>query len=151
MKVIESTVHELKIVYKPGPKLSNTKITNSQEAHDILRSVFNQDTISCQEEVIVLHLDYANQVKGFQRLSIGGINSTSIDIRVVLSVALKSFASGIIISHNHPTGNTEPSAQDIAITDRLNAACKIMDIQLLDHVILTPHAGYYSFRDEGKL
>ena len=113
--------------------------------------VFNQNTISCQEQVIVLHLDHANQVKGFQRLSTGGISTTTIDIRLVLSVALKCFASGLIISHNHPSGLTQPSEQDKQITKRLKDGCKLLDIVLLDHVIVTPGNKYYSFRDDNRL
>jgi DNA repair protein RadC len=151
MKVIESTVHELEIVYKPGVIPTDKKVTNSEEAHRVLMQVFNHNTIACQEQVIVLHLDHANQVKGFQRLSYGGISTTTIDIRLVLSVALKSFASGLIISHNHPTGNTKPSDQDVQITKKLKDACEILDLKLLDHVIVTPGHGYFSFRDESLI
>lgn len=151
MKEIESTVHELEIVYKPGTYQTGQKVTNSEEAHRVLMQVFNQNTIACQEQVIVLHLDHANQVKGFQRLSTGGISTTTIDIRLVLSVALKCFASGLIISHNHPSGLTQPSEQDKQITKRLKDACKLLDLTLLDHIIVTPGGKYYSFRDESKI
>ena len=151
MKEIESTVNELEIVYKPGTYQTGQKVTNSEEAHRVLMQVFNQNTIACQEQAIVLHLHHANQVKGSQRLSTGCISTTTIDIRLVLSVALKCFASGLIISHNHPSGLTQPSEQDIQITKRLKDGCKLLDIVLLDHVIVTPGNKYYSFRDDNQL
>lgn len=86
------------------------------------------------------------------RISQGGMTGTVADIRLILATALKIASTGIIISHNHPSGNKLPSKSDIQITHKLYKAAKLMDIQLLDHLILKPEEGsYYSFADEGEL
>lgn len=152
MKVIESTVHELEIVYKPKFQRENLeKITNSLGAANLLRKSYNENTIECQEEVVVLFLDNANQVIGVQKLSKGGMSSTLVDIRLILSVALKSLASGIILSHNHPSGKLVPSDADRKLTKQLKEACVLLEITLLDHIILAPGSGYYSFTDDSTL
>jgi DNA repair protein RadC len=149
MKVNECTVHELEIVYKPKFQRDNLeKITNSLGAANLLRKSYNENTIECQEEVIVLFLDNANHVIGLQKLSKGGVSSTVVDTRLILSVALKSLASGIILSHNHPSGNLVPSEVDKKITQQLKDACKLLEITLLDHIIIAPGTGYYSFTDD---
>jgi DNA repair protein RadC len=152
MEVIETTVHELEIMYKPGNyKLEEEKITSSSSAVKLLMQVFNPNTIQCQEEFNVLYLDQANKVKGVYKMSRGGITSTTADTRLVLSVALKCLATGIILSHNHPSGNLLPSENDKILTRKLKAACALLDITLLDHIIVTSHGGYYSFADEGVM
>jgi DNA repair protein RadC len=152
MKVNECTVHELEIVYKPKFHRENLeKITNSLGAANLLRKSYNENTIECQEEVVVLFLDIANQVIGVQKLSKGGMSSTLVDIRLLLSVALKCLASGIILSHNHPSGKLVPSDTDRTMTKQLKKACKLLEIILLDHIILAPGSGYYSFTDDSTL
>lgn len=152
MKVNECTVHELEIVYKPKFQRDNLeKITNSLGAANLLRKSYNENTIECQEEVIVLFLDNANHVIGLQKLSKGGVSSTVVDTRLILSVALKSFASSIILSHNHPSGNLVPSEVDKKITQQLKDACKLLEITLLDHIIMAPGTGHYSFTDDNAL
>jgi DNA repair protein RadC len=89
---------------------------------------------------------------GFTLVSIGGLTGTIADIRLILSVALKTAATGIMLAHNHPSGALSPSHADRAITSKINEAAKLMDIKLLDHIILSPEDGeYYSFADEGVL
>jgi len=83
-------------------------------------------------------------------LSMGGITGTVADIRLLFSVALNSLATSVIMSHNHPSGNLNPSQQDKDLTRKVQDAGKLMDIQLLDHVIITRES-YYSFADEGLI
>jgi DNA repair protein RadC len=73
------------------------------------------------------------------------------DIRIILATALKSLSSAFIIAHNHPSGKLSPSESDREITKQLYEASKLMDIMLLDHIIIAPDKGYYSFLDEGVL
>lgn len=82
-------------------------------------------------------------------ISKGGITSTAVDLRVVFAAALKARATAIILSHCHPSGNLKPSRADIELTKKFDQAGKILDIQILDHLILSPEGGYYSFADEG--
>ena len=82
------------------------------------------------------------------QVSKGGISGTVVDIRIILREAINRYASGIILAHNHPSGNCVPSEQDIQITKKLKEACKLMDMNLLDHLIVCDKK-YYSFGDEG--
>jgi len=82
---------------------------------------------------------------------IGGLAGTVTDARMILAAALLSYSTGIILTHNHPSGNTEPSQADKDITTKIKQACDIMQITLLDHVILTPKGDYFSFADNGLI
>ena len=92
-----------------------------------------------------------NAVLGILSVSKGGISGTVTDIRIIFQSALKSNASGIIVCHNHPSGNMYPSESDRKITQKIKEAGNLMDIQLLDHLIILPIEGFYSFADEGVL
>lgn len=130
--------------------MSEQKISNSRESYSLITNHWNLDTMEMLEEVKILLLNKANKVLGIYDLSKGGISSSIIDIKIVLSIALKTLASGIIIVHNHPSGNLSPSKADIDITEKLKSACKIMDIMLLDHLIISKE-DYFSFADDGLL
>ena len=80
----------------------------------------------------------------------GGVSSTVVDSKVIFSFALESLASGIILSHNHPSGNLKPSNSDIRLTKKLVDAGKIMEVPILDHIIVGDN-DYFSFADEGLL
>jgi len=95
-------------------------------------------------------LNQANKVLGVTTISEGGISETTADIRIILQAAILSNASGIILSHNHPSGNIQPSGDDNRITQRIKEAAKIVRISLLDHLIVSNET-YYSFADEGLI
>jgi DNA repair protein RadC len=84
-------------------------------------------------------------------VSKGGISGTVTDVRVILQAAIKANASGIIACHNHPSGNIQPSESDSRLTQKIKEAGQVMDIQLLDHLIITTEGKYYSFADNGLL
>jgi len=142
-------VAELLVSYSPHI-LSTQKISNSRETYSLITNYWNLDTIEMLEEVKVILLNKANKVLGIFDLSKGGICSSIIDVKIVLSITLKTLASGIIIVHNHPSGNLSPSKADIDITEKLKSACKIMEIILLDHLIISKE-DYFSFADDGLL
>lgn len=142
-------VAELLVSYSPHI-VSAQKISNSRETYSLITNYWNLDTIEMLEEVKVILLNKANKVLGIFDLSKGGICSSIIDVKIVLSIALKTLASGIIIVHNHPSGNLNPSKADIDITQKLKSACDIMEILLLDHLIITKE-DYFSFADDGLL
>ena len=125
-------------------------ITGSSSCVNILRQVFNKDTFDWTEEVIMLCLNRANKVVGFYKVSSGGLTSCILDPRVIFTIALNCAANSIILSHNHPSGNTTPSVQDKEITKKIKDAGNLLDIKLLDHIILTD-SDYYSFMDEGEI
>jgi DNA repair protein RadC len=142
------TLSEIQVSYKPGLTSSPTTIANSQNAYEIFKSLFPVDTISLQEQFVVLYLNRANRVIGSYQLSKGGLTGTIADVRLILSVALKTLASGLILAHNHPSGNLKPSEADIQLTQKVKDAAKLMDIEVLDHMILSSN-GYFSFTDDG--
>ena len=102
------------------------------------------------EEFHVVYLNRANKVIDIQKISSGGISGTVVDIRMLCKPALLMYASGVILSHNHPSGNLKPSHQDQQLTKKVKEALLLFDIQLLDHLIITDKA-YFSFADEGIL
>jgi len=142
-------VAELLVSYS-AHKVSEQKISNSRETYSLITNRWNLDTIEMFEEVKILLLNKSNKVLGVYDLSKGGMSSSIIDVKIVLSIALKSLASGIIIVHNHPSGNLSPSKADIDITKKLKSACNLMDITVLDHLIISKD-NYYSFADDGLL
>ena len=151
MKKSDKLIPEIKLSYSTLEAVKfDDKISSSQDAVTILRQIIHKHEIELREEVVVLYLNRMNKVIGYYRHSVGGISGSVFDIRLILSTALKAVASGLIVCHNHPGGNLIPSKEDQHITQRLNTAAKQLDINLLDHVILTKE-GFYSFADEGNL
>ncbi len=102
------------------------------------------------EEFWAVFLNQSNKIIYKSRLFSGGINQSVVDIRILFKTALEHLATGLIISHNHPSGNLKPSAEDLKITKQIQEAGKLLNIQLLDHLIITQTA-YLSFADEGLL
>ena len=142
-------VSEIKVSYSNSNE-KKIKITNSEAAYNVVLSHWNLDTLQYQEEVKLLLLNRANMVLGIYELSKGGTTACIVDIKMVLAIALKCNAQGIVVIHNHPSGNLKPSEADNNLTTRLKQACEIVDINMLDHLIISKD-GYYSFKDEGKL
>ena len=126
------------------------QITCSKHAAEILRHLFNQDEVLWREEMLLLLLNRANKVIGYKSISDGGIAGTVCDPKVVFTTALNGTASSIILAHNHPSGNLKPSRADEEITNKIKEGCKLLDMTLMDHIIITDD-GYYSFADEGHI
>lgn len=121
------------------------KITTSKDVYELMRpSMIDLP----HEEFWMLMLNRANSVIKKELISRGGIAGTVVDSKLIFKTALENYACSIIICHNHPSGNLKPSEQDIKITKNIKEAGKIMEIQLLDHLIIT-ESGFYSFADEG--
>jgi DNA repair protein RadC len=145
-------VDEVRLVYlTKTPASQRTKVTNSKAAYHAFLSAWEEGTIEHHESFRILLLNRANRALGIAVVSNGGISGTVIDVRQIFQAAVKSNCSSIIAAHNHPSGNRQPSDADIQITKKISEAGKIMDIKLLDHLILTPSEGYFSFADEGLL
>ncbi len=148
----EFAVSEVKLTYKPKVKASERPTIRSSSAMYklLVEKVYDADTIEHREFVKLILFNRAGKLIGVHHLSEGGINGTTMDVRVVMQSAILSNCSGIMISHNHPSGNMKPSPQDNQMTDNVKKACKIMEINFLDHIIVTTE-GYYSYADEGGL
>jgi DNA repair protein RadC len=102
------------------------------------------------EEFWIILLGRSSRVLGKELISKGGLAGTVADPKIIFHTALQHQASGIILVHNHPSGNLKPSHQDINLTKNISAAGKMLDIQVFDHVIVSDN-GYFSFGDEGLL
>src|SRR5580693_3324691 len=129
---------EIQIRYKPKvPAIQRPQIICSEDAYQQFLLLMDQTQFNIREEAAVLFLNRNNRILGGYKLSTGGISGTVLDIRLILSSALKSLSSGIFIAHSHPSGDLRPSRSDIDVTIRLREAARLMDIILLDHLILT--------------
>jgi DNA repair protein RadC len=123
------------------------QIKCSKDIFDIFQPILGD---LAHEEFWVIFLNRSNRIMGRMKLSQGGISGTVTDVRVVMKRAIEYLASGIIVAHNHPSGNLNPSESDTKITQKIKEAGNLMDIQLLDHLIITDKE-YYSFADNGLL
>ncbi len=149
---MKTSVNEISIRYNGKIKIAQApKISSSNHAFNILYQSWDQDCIGVQEQFRVMLLNNSNRVKGIYLLSSGGITATLVDIRILFAVVLKSLTTGIILCHNHPSGNLIPSNADKQITQKIKQAGDLLDVKLLDHLIITPDQTYFSFADEGLL
>ena len=142
-------ITEIKLSYSTNG-MENVKIIDSNSAYKILIDNWDLDTIQLQEEFKVLLLNRANIVLGIYNMSKGGVSGTIVDIKLLLTAALKANASGIIVAHNHPSGNLKPSENDNRLTKKIKEAAKLCDINLLDHLIVTKDR-FYSYSDEHNI
>ncbi len=150
IKIFDSNLAEINITYRNKQKYSDMrKVTSSTDAEEILRSIWS-DQIEYREEFVILCLNRANKVLGYSRISSGGTTGTVADPKIIFQIALKSNASSIILAHNHPSGNTDPSEADRKLTDKLKKAGSLLDIPVLDHNILVADS-YKSLADEGEM
>jgi DNA repair protein RadC len=144
-------VAEILLSYKSSvPPSLRPKITSSRDVYKILTENWDQNKIEFVEQFKVLLLNRANKVLGIFVVSSGGVSGTVADPKLIFAAAIKGNASGIILSHNHPSGNLQPSQSDIDLTRKIMEGGKVLEIQLLDHVIIT-NESYYSFADEGLI
>ncbi|WP_312075841.1 RadC family protein [Chryseobacterium sp.] len=123
------------------------QITSSRDAYQVLK-IHLSDLRT--EEFWALFLNQNNRVIHISQLTQGGISQSLVDLRVLFKIAMDHFATGIIVSHNHPSGNLKPSQEDINITKKIREAGDLLNIQLLDHLIITQNS-YLSFADEGLI
>ena len=152
MKTLQTNIAEVCLIYKSKVKASDRKkISCSRDAYKIFIDSWNPDTLEFLEEFKILLMNRSNSVLGILEISKGGISGTVSDVRVIFVAAIKGNASGIICAHNHPSGNLNPSESDTRLTNKLKEAGNLMDIQLLDHLILSTEGDYYSFADNGLI
>ncbi|VTR41245.1 JAB domain-containing protein [Sphingobacterium thalpophilum] len=153
MKKNEFIANELCLSYRRNPELSVSDFTEIHSSSDLevaFRQVWNIDEIEVRESFYALYLDNKLDVVGYYRIADGGIDAVAVDIKLIIKCALLSNATAVAVAHNHPSGILRPSNADKAVTTRLQTACAIMDLRLLDHIILTD-CDYYSFKDRGDI
>lgn len=123
------------------------KIVSSQDAYDLLKSVMLD---LHHEEFWVIMLNRANRVIRMKRVSSGGISGTVADVKIIFKEAIDQMASALILAHNHPSGNRNPSEEDVRLTRKMKESGQLLDIPVLDHIVFAEDK-YYSFADEAML
>ena len=142
---------EVELIYKSHIKASERfSITCPNDAYSILLKSWDENKIGFVEQFKIILLDRANKVLGIYQVCQGGTCGVTVDIKLIFAAALKASAHGIILSHNHPSGNLKPSEADKQETRKLKKAGELLDIPVLDHIIVTSE-GYYSFADNGEM
>lgn len=130
-----------------SPVTNRTKVSSSRDAFNIVGHLIAYLEI---EEFWVAFLNKNNEVTGKKKVSVGGTAGTVVDPKVIFGLAIEAKAAGIIVFHNHPSGNLQPSSADIATTKKLKDGGAFLEIPVLDHLIISER-GYYSFADEGNI
>lgn len=164
-KLLETQPEELRHIYKLTAKQTQNvenfksfrkralikkdlnQIRSSRDANDLILPYFLDLT---HEEFFCIFLNRANKVLKVDQISKGGVSGTVTDVRIIFKNAVLLTASGVIVAHNHPSGNLNPSESDVKITRKIKEAGDILDVQLLDHLIIH-NSDYYSFADNGIL
>lgn len=127
--------------------IEKAQITSSKDVFDIFHPILADLP---HEEFWVVYMNKGNRVIAKERISVGGVAGTVFDLKIIAHKGISLLASSVIMCHNHPSGNTKPSKEDKAITQKMFEAGKILEINMLDHIIITDNA-YFSFADEGML
>lgn len=144
-------VAEVELTYrnlvKPADRL---KVNSVASAYDILISAWDMNKIELVEQFYILLLDRGGYCLGISEIAKGGISACLVDPKIIFATALKAKASGIIMAHNHPSGTLKPSALDEALTLKLAEGGRLLDIEVKDHLIVTPQS-YYSFAEYGLM
>lgn len=149
-KELELSIPQIKLSFERPHVNSMINISGSLKAEKYLRMFFEPGTLDLQERFVVLFLNHANDVLGYQIVSFGGLTATIVDIRLILSAALKCLSTAIILCHNHPSGKLQFSQNDLNLTTELKKAASYHQIKVLDHIILTSE-GFKSMVDEGLI
>jgi len=143
-------IAEIQVKYNCNiDKKDRIQIKNANEAFNVFKENWSE-LIEYQEELNILLLNKKNEVLGVYNAFKGGGDVSLIDVKIILKAALSTNAFSIILAHNHPSGDTNPSRADIEVTKKIKKACDSLEIALLDHLILTNDI-FLSMNDEGYI
>lgn len=146
-----NTVSEVELIYKSKVKpTERPQVKTPKDCYQLLLQTWDENRIGFVEQFKVILMNRAHRVLGIYEMSTGGVSATTVDIKLVFMAALKANACNLVLSHNHPSGSLKPSMADERLTSKIKAAGTLLDIQVLDHLIVTSE-GYYSFADEGMI
>ena len=146
-----SNVAEVELIYTSKVQASERPLlVSASDAYEVLKAVWEEGKMDLLEQFKVLFLNRANRVLCVYNVSSGGITGTVADPRLIYTAALKINAVSLILAHNHPSGNLKPSRADEELTQKIKGAGAFLDINVLDHLIISSE-GYYSFADEELL
>jgi DNA repair protein RadC len=149
----ECRIREAVLVYRKTNIISdnqsviNTEVQDPGRIHEIAKSIIANDG---RENLLIFFMNSVNSIKAVSRAFIGTIDQAVVYPREVVRYCILSDTSRVIIVHNHPSGRVVPSSHDIEITSKIKQAAAAVDIELLDHMIIT-NDEYYSFRENGQL
>lgn len=148
-----SIVNEVELIYKSNIKPSERiKVEDSKKVYSVFKTVYDYNKIEHKESFYAMYLNRANKILAVILISEGGTSACLVDVKIIFQAALRVNASAIILSHNHPSGNLHPSNADIQITNKVKEAAKLLEMQVIEHIIVTPEDGqYYSFADNGQI
>lgn len=138
----------LVMVKEPGPAYQFEKISSSRELATIAREAIGD---SDREIMIAYMLDSKNKIVGEHIVSIGSLNAAIVHPRETFKAAILCNAAALVVVHNHPSGNVDPSREDLELTSRLMDCAQLLGIRLLDSIIVTDNESYCSFADKGLL
>jgi DNA repair protein RadC len=150
-KVVLNVVRKIELKVVLNGYVPTHQIRTSQDLYHYALSVIDKNTLALNENFYVIFLNRSNHVSGYFHASMGGITGTVVDVRNIMQAALLHNSTVMILLHNHPSGNLTPSQADLDITRKVKEAGKLFDIQVVDHLIITPYETYYSFADNGVL
>ena len=134
---------------KNQTEFPRVKITSSEDSYKFIKQFYSDD-IGIFESFFLLLLDRSNTTIGYAKISQGGVSGTYVDLKIIAKYAVDFLASNVILAHNHPSGQLKASEQDIEITKKAKEGLKMLDINVLDHIILTEES-YYSFSDNNNI
>ena len=143
-------LEEMKVVYRRKTKEKSPTIRAARDLVPYLRTIWNDDTFDLREEVVVVCLSTAHEVKGWIKLSEGGLNNASIDPRLLFGILLSSASPSFILAHNHPSGYSSPSQEDIRFTKQISDGAALLGLRFLDHIVVT-RTDHYSMCENGDL
>lgn len=141
--------YSIKLVKESALLYNGQRVTDAKNIVELLMSMGMHERAS--EEFYTLYLDTKNHVVGMEMISRGTLNASLIHPREVFKGAILANAKSIILAHNHPSGDTEPSSSDKNVTENLVKAGKLLDLRVLDHVIVGRDGDYFSFRDSSMI
>lgn len=145
--LLEDEVAEIQVNYSSRVKNKDRiKVVQAHTAEQLFRQAWDSGKLELQESFKVMLLNRNNQLLGIVTVAEGGITQTQVDMRLMIGIILKSAAVGVILAHNHPSGNCIPSESDFTLQRKVEEQCKFFDITVLDHIILTADS-FYSFTE----
>lgn len=145
-----SLVHQVEIHFAAARLISTDTFSSSAVAAALFREIFAPGQLTFKEHFYVALFNRRNQLMSYSLIGVGTTDGCMVNLKEILQLAILCNASGIILCHNHPSGCTTPSENDIRITRRIIKAAELFDIRVLDHIILTA-ADHLSFTDEGLM
>lgn len=130
-------------------EMQSIQVTNPADAA-IFAANFFEDDINIYESCFIILLNRANKIIGWYKVSSGGLDAVIVDKKIICKVAIDALSAGVILVHNHPSGEVKPSSADIKMTKEVKDCLKLFDVVLVDHIILSEKK-YYSFTDEREV